>query len=202
VNTFWPENKWRYCGTVEIRTSWQETKKVQIRLPTTSKKNEQQHDEKRMLYFRPTGRRRTGRPLKRLLDEAETVLSVPNSWRIIMTMVMMYYIFYLQFVCLFVCLFWSNISDWVRASSFTSFLHQTQRRTTVRRTPLDEWSACRRDLYLKSHNTHNRQTSMPPVEFEPTISAGERPQTYALEWAATGTCNYSLKNNKNCGPLD
>ena len=30
---------------------------------------------------------------------------------------------------------------------------------------------------------------MPPVEFEPTISAGERPQTYALDRAATGTGN-------------
>jgi hypothetical protein len=28
---------------------------------------------------------------------------------------------------------------------------------------------------------------MPLVEFEPTISAGERPQTYALDSAATGT---------------
>ena len=27
---------------------------------------------------------------------------------------------------------------------------------------------------------------MPPVEFEPTISAGERPKTYALDRAATG----------------
>ena len=27
---------------------------------------------------------------------------------------------------------------------------------------------------------------MPPVGFEPTISAGERPQTYALDCAATG----------------
>ena len=35
------------------------------------------------------------------------------------------------------------------------------------------------------HNTHNRQTSMPPVGFEPTISAGERPKTYALDRAAT-----------------
>ena len=52
---------------------------------------------------------------------------------------------------------------------------------------LDEWSARRRDLYLTTHNTHNRQTFMPPVGFEPTISAGERPQTYALDRAATGT---------------
>ena len=30
---------------------------------------------------------------------------------------------------------------------------------------------------------------MPPVGFEPTISARERPQTYALKRAATGTGN-------------
>ena len=72
-------------------------------------------------------------------------------------------------------------------SSFLRFLDHTQRRITVGRTPLDEWSACRRDLYLTTHNTHNRQISMPPVGFEPTISAGERPQTYALDGAATGT---------------
>ena len=46
------------------------------------------------------------------------------------------------------------------------------RRTTVGRTPLDEWSARRRDRYLTTHDTQNRQTSMPPVGFEPTISAG------------------------------
>ena len=74
-----------------------------------------------------------------------------------------------------------------RSSSFTRFLDHTQRHITVGRTPLDEWLARRRDLYLTTHNTHNRQTSMPPVGFEPTISAGERPQTYALDRAATGT---------------
>ena len=47
-------------------------------------------------------------------------------------------------------------------------------RTTVGRTPLDELSARRRDLYLTTHNTHNRQTSMSSVEFEPTLSVGER----------------------------
>jgi hypothetical protein len=61
------------------------------------------------------------------------------------------------------------------ASSFTRFLDHTQRRATVGRTPLDEWSARCRDLYLTTHNTHSRQTSMPPVGLEPTIAAGERP---------------------------
>ena len=91
----------------------------------------------------------------------------------------------LNLFCLFV--FGATAPHWGTASSFTRFLDHTQRRTTVGRTPLDEWSGCRKDLYLTAHNTHNRQTSMPPVGFEPTISAGERPQTYALERAATGT---------------
>ena len=33
---------------------------------------------------------------------------------------------------------------------------------------------------------------MPPVGFEPTISAGERPQMYALDRAATGTDDNAL----------
>ena len=63
--------------------------------------------------------------------------------------------------------FWRNSPQWARASSFTRFLDHTQRHTTVDRTLLDEWSACRRDLYLTTHNTHNTQTSMPPAGFEP-----------------------------------
>jgi len=73
-----------------------------------------------------------------------------------------------------------------RASSFTRFLDHIQRRTTVGRTPLDELSGRCRDLYLTAHNTHDRHPCL-PVRFEPTISAGERPQTYALDRAATGT---------------
>jgi len=69
---------------------------------------------------------------------------------------------YLQFRCdcIFVC-FLSDSPHWAMVSSFTRFLDYTHRRTTVGRTPLDEWSARRRDLYLTTHNTHNRQTSMP-----------------------------------------
>ena len=60
------------------------------------------------------------------------------------------------------------------------------RHTTVGRTPLDKWSACRRDLYLTTHDTHNRQTSMPTAGFEPVIPANERQQTHVLDRAATG----------------
>ena len=86
----------------------------------------------------------------------------------------------------FVC-FRRDSPQWAMASSFTRFLDHTQRNTTVGRTPLDESSIRRRDLYQTTQNTHNRQTSIPPVGFEPTISVGEGPQTYALDRAATGT---------------
>jgi hypothetical protein len=58
--------------------------------------------------------------------------------------------------------------------------------TTLRKAPLDEWSARRRDLYLKTYNTHDRQTSTLPAGFDPAIPASERPQTHALDGVATG----------------
>jgi len=38
---------------------------------------------------------------------------------------------------------------------FLMFLDHT-RHSTVGRTPLDKWSAHRRDLYLTTHDTHNK----------------------------------------------
>ena len=59
------------------------------------------------------------------------------------------------------------------------------RHTTLGKTPLYEWSVSRRDLYLTTNNTHNRQTSMPPAGFEPTIPASERPtQSIGLLWTS------------------
>jgi len=86
--------------------------------------------------------------------------------------------------------FGATALQWARTSSLTRFLDHTQRRTTDGRTPLDEWSARCRDIYLTTHSTHTRQTAMPPVGFEAIISAGELPQTYALDRAATGTGVY------------
>jgi len=57
---------------------------------------------------------------------------------------------------------------------------------------MDKCSARRRDLYLAKHNTRNRQTSMPPAGFEPTISVGEGHQTYTLDGAATVTGLFGL----------
>ena len=95
------------------------------------------------------------------------------------------FFFYWRYSPLWVCIL--QPPSGAIASSRTRFLDHTQRRVKVGRTPLDEWSFRRRDLYLTTHNTHNRQTSMPPVGFKPTISAAERPKTYALDRAATGT---------------
>jgi hypothetical protein len=88
--------------------------------------------------------------------------------------------------------FWCDIPQWARASSFTKLLNHTQWHNRVGRTPLDEWSALRRDLYLTTHNTHNRQISTPPVGFEPTISAGERPQTSRPLGSALKGCRANL----------
>jgi len=49
------------------------------------------------------------------------------------------------------------------------------RHITLGRTPLDEWSACHRDLYLTTHNTPRRKTSMPSAVFETTTTASKRP---------------------------
>ena len=74
---------------------------------------------------------------------------------------------------LFVC-FWRDStlpspSQSAMASSFTRFLDHTQRHTTVGRTPLDEGSARRRDLYQKTHNSHKREI--------PTLRRYSKPQS-------------------------
>jgi hypothetical protein len=91
--------------------------------------------------------------------------------------------------------FWHKSPQWVMAS-FLRFLDHTQQCTTFSRTPLDEWSARHIDLYLTTHNTHNRQTSMPPVGFETVISGGERPQTYALDLRLLGPAKTTYTNRK------
>jgi hypothetical protein len=50
----------------------------------------------------------------------------------------------------------------------------TLRHTTLGRTPSDKRSAPRRDIYLKTHNTHKRQTSMHKAGFEPTLPASKQ----------------------------
>ena len=62
--------------------------------------------------------------------------------------------------------------------SFTRFLDHTQRRITV--------SSSHRPTPNNTQNSQQRHPC-PPGGFEPTIPAGERPETYVLDRAATGT---------------
>jgi len=62
----------------------------------------------------------------------------------------------------------------------------TLRHTTLGGTPLQEWSARRRNLHLTTNNTHKRQLSMSSAGFEPPIPARERPQNHAFDHAITG----------------
>ena len=41
-------------------------------------------------------------------------------------------------------------------------------------------------MYLITHNDHKRPTSMPPAGLEPAFPVDKRPQTHALDRAATG----------------
>jgi hypothetical protein len=71
-------------------------------------------------------------------------------------------------------------------ASYCRGLTITLRHTTLGRTPLDEWSARSRDLYLTTQNYQKRQTSMPGAGFELAIPANEQPQTHTLYPARTG----------------
>ena len=59
---------------------------------------------------------------------------------------------------------------------------------TQGRTPLNEESAAT----YTAHNKHNRRTSIPSVEFEPTIPAIKRLQTYTLAARPPGSA-YLIK---------
>ena len=83
-----------------------------------------------------------------------------------------------QFVCLFV--FGARAQPpphWAKASLFMRFLDHTWC-TTAGRTPPDEWSARRRDLYLTTHNTHDRHPC-PRWDSNPQSrqTSGRRPTT-------------------------
>ena len=71
---------------------------------------------------------------------------------------------------------------------FLMFLDHTQRRSTVGSTPLDECSARRRDLYLTTHDTHNRQMSMPRWDSNPRSQQASGPAARLLRsWVSNPT---------------
>jgi len=92
--------------------------------------------------------------------------------------------------------FWRNtpLPQWASAPSFTNFLDHTQRRTTIGRTPLDEWSARRRDLFLTTHNTNNRHTC-PRWDSNPQSqqASGRRPTPWTAWPLGLAECLYCQK---------
>jgi hypothetical protein len=113
------------------------------------------------------------------VTQEESSMFPSNFWRLILNFS----------VLIFQMYFFSNGSTapWgPRPPQFSRLHNHTFRHTTVGRTPLDEGPARRRDVYMTTHNTHKRQTSMPPAVFEPTILVSERPQTHFLDRTATG----------------
>ena len=86
---------------------------------------------------------------------------------------------------LFLIFIWRNSPQRAMASSSTRFLDHTQ-------TQHSRWDSSGQVISpsqrpLPDNTQHSQQTSTPPLGFEPTISAGERPQTHVLHRAVTGT---------------
>ena len=85
----------------------------------------------------------------------------------------------------FICFLRRNSPSRTRTASFLRFIDHTKYIITVARPSLHERSACRRDLYLTTHNTHERQTFMPSAGFEPSIPASNWPQILAVDRLTT-----------------
>jgi len=99
--------------------------------------------------------------------------------------------YFFIYLCIILTSF--NLPHWrCRRLLFNSVTLSDTHTHTLSRTPLDEGSAGRRDLYLTTHNTQTRQTSMTPARFEPAIPANKWPQSHALERAATVTGRFVL----------
>ena len=84
-------------------------------------------------------------------------------------------------------LLWRNSPIRARAASFLRFLDHTHTDTPQSVGLL--WTSDRlvaAVLYLTTHSTQKRQTSMHPAGFKPEIPTSERRQTVSLDRSATG----------------
>jgi hypothetical protein len=85
---------------------------------------------------------------------------------------------------------WRDSPSGPRPPHYRGFMI-TLRHTTLGRTPVDEWSARRRDLYLNTQNTHKRQIFMPPSWY----SNPQSQLTSALDRAANENCDSLFSHN-------
>jgi hypothetical protein len=99
-----------------------------------------------------------------------------------------------------VWIFFCNSLQWAWISSFTRFLDHTQRHTTLSRTPLDEWSSRRRDLYLSTLTTDKHPCPLrdPNPQSQQARPSRKTPQTArTLESSLSGNTHW-----KHRGYLD
>jgi len=85
------------------------------------------------------------------------------------------YLFTYLSIYLFIYLFWHCGPMWAIVSSFMRFLDHTQWCTTLGRTPLDEWSAHRRDFYLTTHTRDRHQCPQQDSNPQSQQASGNRP---------------------------
>jgi hypothetical protein len=75
---------------------------------------------------------------------------------------------------------------WLNNLSGARSLHYRRFEITIKTHVTRYDSSRRRDLCLTTHSTYKRHISMLSAWFEPTILASQRPQTHAIDRAATG----------------
>ena len=111
-------------------------------------------------------------------------------------------------IYLFICLFlfflvWPILHTHYRSRGLLPYLLSLNdtHTHTLGRTLLGEESARRWNFYLTTHNTHNKQTSIPPAGFKPTIPAIELPRTHALDGAATEIGGFLISFVRTATPI-
>jgi len=82
---------------------------------------------------------------------------------------------------------WRNTPQWARAPSLSMLHDHTQHSVGLL------WTRDQLVAETSDYTQLSQQTSMPLAGFEPAIPASERPQTHALDRAATGI----FKGNMN-----
>jgi hypothetical protein len=85
--------------------------------------------------------------------------------------------------------FWLCSPAQAMASSSTGFLDHTQWRATVGKTPLNEWSARRRDLYLTTHATYKHPC--PRWDSKPRLQKTSGRRTTAYTARPLGTAEWN-----------
>jgi hypothetical protein len=102
---------------------------------------------------------------------------------------------------IFVC-FWRNSPTRARAASCSRFLDHTQLHTKGGRTPLDEGSAHRRDIYLEHTTLTRHRYPCPQRDSKPQFQqgSGRTPSPYTARplGSALTVCSPRYKQKKCC----